>query len=229
MASHGKKPRSGRLRRRALLATAVAIIGGLAVWALEGEPDSKKILQRLGIKSSEDHEGMVKEIQEKLDDLLKSCGAQQGRLERILEARSPELFIQLESKAGEIRSVDILGERTVGFHFYATYCVPCEKEYPHIAALLNKEAADHYSLVMVSQDLKDSRNFVELQEHLVDRLGETAAAKVLLVRDDCKFQQALMGGECEMPQTAVLSPVGMVTARETGPSEELWTSGSFGD
>lgn len=190
---------------------------------LQGETGSGSSDQQVKNINANHAAAVVGEIKYNIDSLFDWFRADRDRLESILEARVPEFFLPLGGEGSDVvRPIDLMGRGVLIFHFYATYCGPCKEEYPHISRFIKEEMPVNYELVMVSQDLAVDVSFEDLKKFLVENLGEDVMSKIIVARDDCHFQSALMKRACEMPQAALLSEVGTVVHREPSASNSFW-------
>jgi len=194
-----------------MAAICLACFAACLGWAIAGvaEGDDRRVLEQKV-------QSLVTDVQE----LGRICEDQKADLEHLLLTRDALLFQEVSSPDQRLRLLDLLSEDGLILHFYATYCIPCEQEYPHIDKYLESGKRTR-KVVMVSQDLVEEQSFEDLRRHLSERLPKSID-QVLIVRDDCSFQRSIMGSSCEMPQTVLDSRDGLVTHREPGPSTTIW-------
>ena len=105
--------------------------------------------------------------------------------------------------------------RTVLLNLWATWCVPCRKEMPALAALQQKLGSDKFEVVAVNIDTRDTdKPKAWLQEVGVNGLNYYAdpSAKV--------FQELkVIGKALGMPTTILIDPSGCEIATLAGPAE----------
>ena len=126
--------------------------------------------------------------------------------------------------SGEIRALDIFRGRDTLVHFYATYCLPCEKEYPSIRNFLLEHASElDLDVVFVSHDLRESKSDEQIIDHLKDRIGAEALAKIHVYRDEyCKFHKGWRP-ECAMPRTVFLRSSGLMALDHSDVRNDIWS------
>ena len=119
---------------------------------------------------------------------------------------------------GQAKSLGDWRGRTVLFNLWATWCVPCRKEMPALAALQAKLGGDRFEVVAVNIDTRDpAKPKAWLKEVGIDRLAYYAdpSAKV--------FQDLKAAGKAfGMPTTLLVDPAGCEVATLAGPAE--WAS-----
>ena len=108
--------------------------------------------------------------------------------------------------------------RTVLLNLWATWCVPCRKEMPALAALQQKLGSDKFEVVAINIDTRDpDKPKAWLKDVGVDGLNYYAdpSAKV--------FQELkVIGKALGMPTTLLIDPAGCEIATLAGPAE--WAS-----
>lgn len=71
-----------------------------------------------------------------------------------------EIDLKLKDLSGVEQSLSALKGRIVILNFWATYCIPCRKEMPDLAAIQNEFAALGVQIIGVSTDAAEDRNKV---------------------------------------------------------------------
>jgi thiol-disulfide isomerase/thioredoxin len=119
---------------------------------------------------------------------------------------------------GQAKSLADWRGRTVLFNLWATWCVPCRKEMPALAALQARLGGEPFEVVAVNIDTRDpAKPKAWLKEAGIDRLAYYAdpSAKV--------FQDLKAAGKAfGMPTTLLVDPAGCEVATLAGPAE--WAS-----
>lgn len=104
-------------------------------------------------------------------------------------------------------------------HFWATWCGPCEREFPQLLKLteLNKSNSDiKFAFVSVNDNKNDIKKF--LTKFVKDE------SNFLVLQDNLYFSQKLFGSY-KLPETFVFSKNGALIKRFSGPQD--WTSSYF--
>jgi thiol-disulfide isomerase/thioredoxin len=108
--------------------------------------------------------------------------------------------------------------RTVLFNLWATWCVPCRKEMPALAALQSRLGGDKFEVVAVNIDTRDpDKPKAWLSEVGVKDLAYYADPNAKVFQD-----LKLVGKAFGMPTTLLIDPAGCVLASLAGPAE--WAS-----
>ncbi len=130
--------------------------------------------------------------------------------------RLPDLAFR-DGSGAERHLADWRG-RTVLLNLWATWCVPCRKEMPALAALEEKLGGPGFEVVAVNIDTRDSdkpRSW--LKEVGIDRLGYYADPSARI------FQELkVVGRAAGMPTTLLVDPSGCELGTMAGPAE--WAS-----
>lgn len=102
-------------------------------------------------------------------------------------------------------------------HFWATWCGPCEEEFPQLLGMvrLNKSQTKFY-LVAVNDELKDIKRFLE-------KYGATDLIDKIFMDQDQVHQK--MFGIYKMPETYIFDESGKVEKRLSGPQD--WDNFTF--
>jgi thiol-disulfide isomerase/thioredoxin len=108
--------------------------------------------------------------------------------------------------------------RTVLLNLWATWCVPCRKEMPALAALEEKLGGPGFEVVAVNIDTRDSdKPRAWLKEVGIDRLGYYADPSARIFQD-----LKVAGRAAGMPTTLLVDPSGCELGTMAGPAE--WAS-----
>jgi thiol-disulfide isomerase/thioredoxin len=108
--------------------------------------------------------------------------------------------------------------RTVLFNLWATWCVPCRKEMPALAALQKKLGSDRFEVVAVNIDTRDpDKPKAWLNEVGVTGLNYYADPSAKVFQD-----LKVIGKALGMPTTIVVDKSGCEIASLAGPAE--WAS-----
>ncbi len=108
--------------------------------------------------------------------------------------------------------------RTVLLNLWATWCVPCRKEMPALAALQAKLGGNKFEVVAVNIDTRDpDKPKAWLRDVGVSGLGYYADPSAKVFQD-----LKLIGKAFGMPTTLVVDPNGCEIASLAGPAE--WAS-----
>jgi thiol-disulfide isomerase/thioredoxin len=108
--------------------------------------------------------------------------------------------------------------RTVLFNLWATWCVPCRKEMPALAALQKKLGSDRFEVVAVNIDTRDpDKPKAWLSEVGVTGLNYYADPSAKVFQD-----LKVIGKALGMPTTIVVDKSGCEIATLAGPAE--WAS-----
>ena len=108
--------------------------------------------------------------------------------------------------------------RTVLFNLWATWCVPCRKEMPALAALQQKLGSDRFEVVAVNIDTRDpDKPKAWLKEVGVTGLNYYADPSAKVFQD-----LKVIGKALGMPTTIIVDPSGCEIATLAGPAE--WAS-----
>ncbi len=116
--------------------------------------------------------------------------------------------LELETAAGETVGLDAFAGQVVVLNLWATWCAPCEREMPTLAAL---QAAFDPAAVRVVALAVDRASFDELETFL----AELGADQLRLVRDpDAAAARAL--GAPGLPVTVIVDAEGRERFRHAG-------------
>jgi thiol-disulfide isomerase/thioredoxin len=108
--------------------------------------------------------------------------------------------------------------RTVLLNLWATWCVPCRKEMPALAALEEKLGGPGFEVVAVNIDTRDSdKPRAWLKEVGIDRLAYYADPSARIFQD-----LKVAGRAAGMPTTLLVDPSGCELGTMAGPAE--WAS-----
>ncbi|MGA7490417.1 MAG: TlpA disulfide reductase family protein [Xanthobacteraceae bacterium] len=108
--------------------------------------------------------------------------------------------------------------RTVLLNLWATWCVPCRKEMPALAALEKKLGGPRFEVVAVNIDTRDpDKPRAWLKEVGIDRLGYYADPTAKVFQD-----LKIMGLATGMPTTLLVDSAGCEIGTVAGPAE--WAS-----
>ena len=120
--------------------------------------------------------------------------------------------------SGARKSLSDWKGRTVLFNLWATWCVPCRKEMPALAALQQKLGSDKFEVVAVNIDTRDpDKPKAWLKEVGVNGLNYYADPTAKVFQD-----LKVIGKALGMPTTIVIDPSGCEIATLAGPAE--WAS-----
>lgn len=153
------------------------------------------------------------------------------RAELVAEpASGPAPGFSLADRAGHRVALSDLEGRYVLVNFWATWCVPCREELPHLAVLARRLHGRPLTLVLVSvddgwpdidrlaADLAGAHRAAAGNRVLTDTLamlrGELDNVVVLL---DAKAEAAARYGTSKYPETYLVGPEGRLRAKFTGP------------
>jgi thiol-disulfide isomerase/thioredoxin len=116
---------------------------------------------------------------------------------------------------GEMRLSDFAGKHVV-LNFWATWCAPCRKEMPTLAALQTALGGEEFEVVTVATGRNDPAGMASF-------MAEIGVDNLPLHRDP---QQRLARemGVLGLPVTVILNPEGMEIARLQGEAD--WNSES---
>lgn len=114
-----------------------------------------------------------------------------------------------------------LGEfrgKTLLVNFWATWCPPCEKEMPSIAALEKARGGDNFKVIAISVDASGDTEYAQR------RLNELGAGQLdfFMSPSDEGMRAAYAAGVSGFPTTVIYSADGRELARLTGEAD--WTS-----
>ena len=130
--------------------------------------------------------------------------------------RLPDLAFRDDSGA-ERHLADWRG-RTVLLNLWATWCVPCRKEMPALAALEEKLGGPRFEVVAVNIDTRDpAKPRAWLKEVGIDRLAYYADPSAKVFQD-----LKVVGRAAGMPTTLLVDPAGCELGAVAGPAE--WAS-----
>jgi thiol-disulfide isomerase/thioredoxin len=108
--------------------------------------------------------------------------------------------------------------RTVLLNLWATWCVPCRKEMPALAALEEKLGGPRFEVVAVNIDTRDpDKPRAWLKEVGIDRLAYYADPSAKVFQD-----LKAVGRAAGMPTTLLVDPSGCELGAVAGPAE--WAS-----
>jgi thiol-disulfide isomerase/thioredoxin len=108
--------------------------------------------------------------------------------------------------------------RTVLLNLWATWCVPCRKEMPALAALEEKLGGPRFEVVAVNIDTRDpDKPRAWLKEVGIDRLAYYADPSAKVFQD-----LKVVGRAAGMPTTLLVDPAGCELGTVAGPAE--WAS-----
>ena len=120
--------------------------------------------------------------------------------------------------SGAPKSLSDWKGRTVLFNLWATWCVPCRKEMPALAALQQKLGSDRFEVVAVNIDTRDpDKPKAWLKEVGVTGLNYYADPSAKVFQD-----LKVIGKALGMPTTIIVDPSGCEIATLAGPAE--WAS-----
>jgi thiol-disulfide isomerase/thioredoxin len=143
-----------------------------------------------------------------------------GEIAAVQVASEPRLLPKLafDDAAGARKTLADWRGRTVLFNLWATWCVPCRKEMPALAALQKQLGGDRFEVVAVNIDTRDAEKpKAWLREVGVDGLRYYADPSARV------FQDLKAAGKAfGMPTTLLVDPQGCELASLAGPAE--WAS-----
>jgi thiol-disulfide isomerase/thioredoxin len=130
--------------------------------------------------------------------------------------RLPDLAFR-DGSGAERHLADWRG-RTVLLNLWATWCVPCRKEMPALAALEEKLGGPGFEVVAVNIDTRDpAKPRAWLKEVGIDRLAYYADPSAKVFQD-----LKVVGRAAGMPTTLLVDPAGCELGTVAGPVE--WAS-----
>jgi thiol-disulfide isomerase/thioredoxin len=130
--------------------------------------------------------------------------------------RLPDLAFR-DGSGAERHLADWRG-RTVLLNLWATWCVPCRKEMPALAALEEKLGGPRFEVVAVNIDTRDpDKPRTWLKEVGIDRLAYYADPSAKVFQD-----LKVVGRAAGMPTTLLVDPAGCELGTVAGPAE--WAS-----
>jgi thiol-disulfide isomerase/thioredoxin len=130
--------------------------------------------------------------------------------------RLPDLAFR-DATGAERHLADWRG-RTVLLNLWATWCVPCRKEMPALAALEGKLGGPSFEVVAVNIDTRDGdKPRAWLKEVGIDRLTYYADPTAKVFQD-----LKIVGRAAGMPTTLLVDPAGCEIGTVAGPAE--WAS-----
>jgi thiol-disulfide isomerase/thioredoxin len=130
--------------------------------------------------------------------------------------RLPDLAFR-DGSGAERHLADWRG-RTVLLNLWATWCVPCRKEMPALAALEEKVGGPGFEVVAVNIDTRDpAKPRAWLKEVGIDRLAYYADPSAKVFQD-----LKVVGRAAGMPTTLLVDPAGCELGTVAGPAE--WAS-----
>jgi thiol-disulfide isomerase/thioredoxin len=130
--------------------------------------------------------------------------------------RLPDLAFR-DGSGAERHLADWRG-RTVLLNLWATWCVPCRKEMPALAALEEKLGGPGFEVVAVNIDTRDpAKPRAWLKEVGIDRLAYYADPSAKVFQD-----LKVVGRAAGMPTTLLVDPAGCELGTVAGPAE--WAS-----
>ena len=113
----------------------------------------------------------------------------------------------LDDLAGDSVSLESFRGKAVLLNFWATWCIPCREEMPHLEALFQRHRGDGLVVVAVSEDT----GRVKRVRRFVDKLGLTYP--VLWDLDGDAGKAYRVSG---LPATVLIGPDGTVRGRIIG-------------
>ncbi|WP_370676459.1 TlpA disulfide reductase family protein [Pleomorphomonas sp. PLEO] len=143
-----------------------------------------------------------------------------GELAALLPADTPADFsdLALRTPDGGERHVSELAGQTLILNMWATWCVPCRAEMPHLQALQEKRGRPDFSVVALNVDVGG-------QDRPTRFLKEIGATSLIDLRDpemrafnELKSKGLVLG----LPTTFVVNRQGCVLASLAGPAK--WDS-----
>jgi len=144
----------------------------------------------------------------------------QGEIAAVQVASSPNRLPDLvfdDASGGRKTLADWRG-RTVLLNLWATWCVPCRKEMPALAALQKQLGGDKFEVIAVNIDTRDpEKPKAWLREVGVTGLAYFADPSVKVFQD-----LKAIGKAFGMPTTLLIDPNGCELASLAGPAE--WAS-----
>jgi thiol-disulfide isomerase/thioredoxin len=144
-----------------------------------------------------------------------------GEIAAVNVATEARLLPQLafDDASGAHRTLADWRGRTVLFNLWATWCVPCRKEMPALAALQKQLGGDQFEVVAVNIDTRDpDKPKAWLREVGVEGLNYYADPSARV------FQDLKAAGKAfGMPTTLLIDPQGCELASLAGPAE--WAGG----
>jgi cytochrome c biogenesis protein CcmG/thiol:disulfide interchange protein DsbE len=133
----------------------------------------------------------------------------------------PEVSLSVFDEEGELNLVELAGSgKTLVVHFWATWCAPCEKEFPDLLELTkimegNKNV--EFLFVAVNDDKKKIKKFIK-------KFGDYSNFKIL-IDDDSIHQKSF--GTFRLPETFIFGKDLSIIKKYVGRQE--WTQKLFVD
>jgi thiol-disulfide isomerase/thioredoxin len=112
---------------------------------------------------------------------------------------------------GEPLSLDDLRGRGVLLNFWATWCDPCVKELPLLAALHEKYVGKHFTVVAVTDD----------DPAAVAAFLATRPLPFPVLLDPESRLRARLGADDALPYTVFLGPDGTIAAKKVGQLQQV--------
>lgn len=131
-------------------------------------------------------------------------------LQVLPEVKVPEYFsgelVDLNKMAGDGNNLVV--------HFWATWCGPCETEFPEIVSLTERVKTKKdvkFLFITVNDDLKDVKKFLK-------KYKISEEANFLILRDDELFHQRYFG-TYKLPETYLFGKDGKLLRKFSGPQK----------
>jgi thiol-disulfide isomerase/thioredoxin len=126
--------------------------------------------------------------------------------------------LSFQDAQGRVRTLSEWSGRTVLLNLWATWCVPCRKEMPALAALEKMRGGDGFEVVAVNIDTRDpDKPRAWLKDNDVNGLAYYADPSARIFQD-----LKAVGKAFGMPTTMLVDPHGCEIATIAGPAE--WAS-----
>jgi thiol-disulfide isomerase/thioredoxin len=136
-------------------------------------------------------------------------------------SKIPDVKLKVYGENNNLSLVELSKRHNLMIHFWATWCGPCEKEFPKLISLTEQFKNNNsikFVLVSVSDNLKSIEKFLA-------KYGK-GSDNVLLLLDNENISQKDFG-TYKLPETYLFSKDGSLIKRFSGPQE--WQTDYFID
>lgn len=127
---------------------------------------------------------------------------------------SPVPASTFENPAGKQIALDAFNGRTILVNFWATWCGPCEREMPSLAALQTSKGSDDFQVVVISVDAAEDKDYAR------ERLKELSGGVLdFYFAPPEKWDIVYDAGAQGFPTTVIYDEAGEEIARVSGEAD----------